>query len=572
MNVIQEYTTLKKAGSYWKGSCPFHSEKTGSFTVSPHKEIFYCFGCHAGGDLITFTATIENCSPMEAAQHLIDRYQLTIPDNIAKDDGVSLEKKNLYFKICELTASWCAENLTKNPTILNYLHNRNINQKSIAHFTIGFFPGGLAAIKMFTEFMKKQGILYDDLLQAHIICQGKTVAYSPFEQRIIFPIKDHLGRYCGFGGRIYQEQDQRAKYYNSRETDFFSKGSLLFGLDIAKQAIQKAETAFLVEGYTDCIVMAQYGYHNTVATLGTACTLEHLTILARHAQQLFILYDGDRAGQEAMLRLTELCWQVQIELKVICLPSGEDPASFLIKGEQLTPLIEHAKDIFEYFITILSKDYLHQTLHKKLQLAQKIITTIERLDNPLTKDLLFQRASDILKIPVSSLKNSTLASPQRTPRKLPDIPAEPEESEQPQDQRLEKALFFAIMGDITLLNDDNAVYLLEYLPSPFNKILARLREAQRICSSLNFIQFFDMLNPKEQQFISKLLMNQEQETSPEEFDQLLTKLQKKNWKLIVQNMKIKIAQEEEYANKEKIEKIIQDFLALKRKIVHKNLI
>ena len=172
-------------------------------------------------------------------------------------------------------------------------------------------------------------------MTAGILSESKNALYSPFEDRIMFPITDNLGRFCGFGGRTFMPQDERPKYYNSKENNFFTKGSLIFGLNVAKRDIQHKEIVFVVEGYMDCIAMAQHGYTNTVATLGTACTLEHLKQLSRYASYVYVLYDGDAAGQSAILRLTELCWNVNMDLKVIRLPRQEDPASFLAKGKAL---------------------------------------------------------------------------------------------------------------------------------------------------------------------------------------------------------------------------------------------
>lgn len=572
LDVIKEYATLKKAGSYWKGSCPFHSEKTASFTVSPHKDIFYCFGCHSGGDVISFMAKVENCSPIEAAQHLIERYQITVPDALLSDKNNSPEKRNFHFKIYESVAQWCKQNLEKNPSVLKYVYDRGINQNSIERFMIGYFPGGIASMRAFTDAMRRESILPDDLLQSHIIAQGKTIIYSPFENRIIFPIRDHLGRFCGFGGRTYLAHDERAKYYNSRETEFFIKGSLLFGLDKAKTAIQTSGNLFLVEGYTDCIAMVQHGYTQTVATLGTACTIEHLTALARYAQQLFVLYDSDKAGHDAILRLTELCWQVNLELKVICLPAGEDPASFLKEGGDLKPFIKDAKDIFEFFIMSTGKGFSEKTLSEKMQITHKIIATINRINDPLKEDILLQQASKALNIPVSSMKKGTNnANHGALTPAVHEIVA-PQIDLSNENRRLEIKLFFAIMNNLQLLNDENANYLIEYLPAPLNQIIHSLHEARKKNKLLDFVQFFDMLEKAEQKQISHILVAFDAEIKLEEFDQLLVSLQKKNWKQIVHSMQLQLAQEEENADKEKIEKIIQRFLELKKKIVDKNLI
>ncbi len=314
LDVVSEYATLKKAGLYYKGQCPFHSEKTASFTVSPHKEIFYCFGCHVGGDVIAFIAKIEQCSQTDAAKHLIDRYNIELPTTLSAQVNLSPNSDKHYFHICQVVTDWCHQQLLKSAEPFSYLSKRGITKKSIQDFKIGFMPGGLANIKKFITDLNKEQILVDDLLEWHILSRAKNILFSPYEDRIIFPISDPIGRYCGFGGRIFKPQDTRPKYYNSHENDNFAKGQLVFGLDKAKKDIQKTTKVFLVEGYTDCIAMAQSGFTNTVATLGTACTLDHLNVLGRYAQELYVLYDGDNAGQQAILRIGQLCWQASLDL------------------------------------------------------------------------------------------------------------------------------------------------------------------------------------------------------------------------------------------------------------------
>ena len=179
--------------------------------------------------------------------------------------------------------------------------------------------------------MAKQNILVDDLLEAHILSSGKNVFFLPLKSALCFPSPIIWEDFADLAEESLNPMIPVPKYYNSHENEHFAKGHLLFGLDKAKKEIQKTGSAFLVEGYTDCIAMAQHGLSNTVATLGTACTVDHLTALSRYAQQLYVLYDGDNAGQQAILRIGQLCWQASMELKVIQMPAGEDPASFLSK-------------------------------------------------------------------------------------------------------------------------------------------------------------------------------------------------------------------------------------------------
>lgn len=407
MDVVSEYTSLKRAGNYWKGQCPFHNEKTASFTVSPHKEIFYCFGCHAGGDVIAFISKIENFSQIEAARHLAKTYNIELPDELTKEIAGQKHEKEKYFMLCEEVANWCHNQLMINEQALKYMQKRGFNKNIIESYNLGYFPPTYLSVRALINHLNKFSLMQSDLIEAKIIAEGKKATFSPFEDRIIFPIKDIIGRYCGFGGRIFKEFDQRPKYYNSHETPYFAKGSLLFGFDAAKKALSKCDHIFIVEGYTDCITMAQYGFKNTVATLGTACTQEHLKILSRYVNYVYVLYDGDNAGQNAIMRLTELCWQVSIELKVITLPETEDPASFLQNGGNLNELIDQARDIFMFFIENTCKDFLSKPLAEKLKLANEIIKTIEKIQDPIKRDILMQKASNIMQIPINSMLGNT---------------------------------------------------------------------------------------------------------------------------------------------------------------------
>jgi len=528
--------------------------------------------------LLALLQKIENCSPLEAAKQLADRYQLSIPKELSfehsGDRDQQAEHKSRYEKICAITADWCFQNITKTPIALSYLKSRGLSDSTIRNFMIGYFPGGLVNIKAYIKYCNSHSLLVNDLTDANILAESKGMLYSPFEERIIFPIKDHLGRHCGFGGRIFKPNDQRPKYYNSKENEFFNKGSLLFGLDMAKKSIQKAEYAFLVEGYTDCITMVQYGFTNTIATLGTACTADHLKILGRYAQHVYVLYDGDAAGQQAMMRLTELCWQANLELRVLRLPAAEDPASFLSSKGDINALIAKAKDIFDYFIDTLGTGFSQKSLAEKLQIARKCIEAINTLDDGLKQDILLQKASKTFDIPVQSLKNELgIAARRHTPphqrehkevtdRNKSTVPINEDEG-----IRLEKKIFSAILSRMHLLTEHNEEYLFEYLPSPLCDLLTKLKQQRDQFPSIDFTHYYNQLTEDEQRYVSKALIEFEDEPEQKEFEQLLIQLQKKNWKVIVSSIKHKLAQAKKENDEAKVQKILADFLELKKKLL-----
>ena len=577
LDVIGEYTKLKKAGTYWKGHCPFHHEKTASFTVSPHREIFYCFGCHMGGDLISFIAKTENCTQLEAAQHLIERYQLEVPETISKNPQQSTDEKNRYFELCEAVSLWCHNCLKKSPSIMQYLKNREFSENTVDLFQIGYFPGGIRHIRALVAHLRTKSMLVDDLLKARIVSEGRHGLYSPFEERIIFPIKDHLGRFCGFGGRIFKRNDQRAKYYNSHENNFFSKGSILFGMDLAKKSIQKKEELFFVEGYTDCIAMVQHGFPNTVATLGTSCTVDHLKIISRYAHQLYVLYDGDAAGQKAIMRLTELCWQVNMELKVIQLPEKEDPASFLRSGGNIQTLISKGKNIFSFFIGTLGQDFRKKPLNKKIQLIKKLISTIRNISEPMKRDIILKSASETLDIPFESLHAELEKQLQTERKKKKKENNKQKEQKEPNNYEktsisLEKRILFAILNDVSLFSEDNEDYLVTCLSAPSNSILKKLLTLKKQPSAepMAFSRLFELLDENERQYASMTLLQIDEKVTKKAFDYMLEQLQKKTWKTVVLSIKNRLAQAQKENNTQEIEAILEKFSRLRTKLLKKS--
>jgi DNA primase len=568
LDVIGQHVLLRKAGNYWKGSCPFHSEKTASFTVSPHREIFYCFGCQETGDVISFVSKIEHCSQIEAVKFLAERYGLELPENFSTETTESFDEKKRYFALCSVVANWCHDKLLESPQIMDYVLQRGINHDEINLFKIGYFPHGTQHTKHLLHALQKENFLLKDLIDAGLASEGKTV-YSSFEQRIIFPIRDHLGRYCGFGGRIFKQNDERSKYYNSPENNNFQKGSLLFGLDLAKRDIQAKGFVFLVEGYTDCIAMHQHGYKNSVATLGTACTLEHLKALSHHAHTILILYDGDAAGRKAMLRLIELCWQVNLELKVILLPTGFDPASFLKEGKSLEPLITDAQEIFDFFLGDLGKDFGTAPLQQKLSIARNFLDIIKKLGDPFKEDLLLQKASVAFGIPFSSLQQELRSGfKQSIPANKP-IEAGHEKYEI---STLEKKFICAILSDTQLLKKSSVIRLLQYLPDKLKGLLGKLVDAERSTESETFTTFFETLEDEEKRLVNQILVTESDEHEQEDFEKIEMLLEKKHWKMIVNDTKSQLQKAQLHNNGEAVQEIISSFLDLKKKLLHKGLI
>lgn len=391
LDVVSEYVTLKRAGSYWKGLSPFKAEKTASFTVSPHKEIFYCFSSSFGGDVITFIARIEQCTPLEAAHHLIERYNLTVPEDLSSIRPEKQSAAKAYKAACALFARWCRAGLKQTASAQEYLASRGISPAVLETFEVGVCPTGTRALQHCIQTAHKEHIALQTLIDAHLIRSGRQGHYTPFEGRIIFPISDHLGTICGFGGRVYLPDDTRPKYYNSQEHAFFAKSGLLFGLSQAKRSVQEHQKVILVEGYLDCLAAHQAGLTHTVATLGTACGMEHIMLLARYARTLVLLYDGDKAGEQAMLRVAQLCWHHDLDVRVAELPQGEDPASLALKDPAaLIACVEHAKDAVNYLVERRCKDFGTKTLSERADALRDIVRHVATVTDTITRTLLIE--------------------------------------------------------------------------------------------------------------------------------------------------------------------------------------
>ncbi len=582
LDVISERVPLKPAGSYWKGACPFHSETAASFTVSPDKQIFYCFGCHASGDVIAFVAKIENLSQLEAAKFLIEQYRLDVPEELKRGTNSNfdnIQEKDTYFAMCKEIALYVHDQLLNTPVAFNYLKDRGISDESINIFELGYFSGGFNNINRLVKALSQRGVLLKDMLEHGILVEGRSFLYSPFEERIIFPIKDHLGRYCGFGGRIFKKNDERPKYYNSRETEGFSKGKLLFALDIAKKSMQEKEYAFLVEGYTDCITMVQHGYKNTVATLGTACTIEHLKLLSRYIKTLYVMYDGDKAGQNAILRLTEFCWEANLDLKVVKLPAQHDPASLLCSGEPMDEYVTNAKDIFSFFVESLGGNFQQKPLSDKVALADKIVSVIARLNDDFKKDLILAQAAMVMNIPFDSIKGLLDRNKRKKLEsfaydngpKVENEPCSSDQNELCEVNLLEEKIFSAIInnaGKEAKIQIDRD--LVPYFSSNIQNLLKKV-DMSLLDGPFIFSHFIDGLEQKDKDWVIKLSMRY-QNVSPEEFDLLVSRFCKVNWKQIVQGIKDEMAKAKQLNDATRLNDLLSKFLKFKEGIQLKGLI
>lgn len=563
LTVVGEYTNLKKTGSlYWKARCPFHHENTPSFTVSPHKNIFYCFGCHVTGDVINFIEKIEHLTALEAAQYLAQRYHLEIPKEVSHSIAPTLQKN--HFQLCYNVAQWCHTMLLKNPQALAYLKQRNLTPATCTQFLLGYFPAGPRGIQQLLAHVSPLGFSSQNLIDAHIIFPGKQGLYSPYEDRIIFPIKDHVGQACGFGGRVFLPHDTRPKYYNSMESNYFKKGKILYGFDMAKSEIQKQQTAIMVEGYTDCIAMYQHGFKNVVATLGTAGSSEHLQQLAKHAQKIYLLYDADEAGKQAIIRLTTACWQLDLDLKVVILPADHDPASMLEKGQDIAPYIEQAQEIFNFFVSIKGDNFQQESMKHKMSIVHELFELIAQVKDSLKRNILLMKISESLQFPLEIIKNEYTNRYERN-EQTPIKNSNPIVHHTGQ-EKLEEQILAAIVYDPSLLTTTYETLLLATMNPEVLAILQKIITYKQQHQNVLPEHLPLILNNQEMAQAQRAMFSIDSSNLKQTFENLMLQFQKKYWKTLASHIRIKIIQAQRINDTQEVQRLIDVFEELKNEL------
>jgi DNA primase len=397
VDVVGSRLDLRKSGKNHSACCPFHDEKTPSFTVSQDKQFYYCFGCGAGGNAIGFVIDFERISFPEAVETLAKHVGLEVPREANHDDGANRHRKALY-TMMEKADHFYRNSLRNHSSAheaVNYLKARTLNGETARRFGIGFAPPGwdnllqnLGKTDEDIQQLKESGLLIDR--------EEENKLYDRFRHRIMFPIRDVRGRTIGFGGRVLG--DDKPKYLNSPETPLFHKGRELYGLYEVNRQLKDIPNLLVVEGYMDVAALSQHGIHNTVATLGTAATTEHLDKLYRYTSEVVFCFDGDDAGRKAARRALETSLPVMLDgrtAKFLFLPDGEDPDSLVqtIGREQFLKLIQSATPISDFLFESLSKGIDTEALDGKARLSKLAAPMINSMPKGVFKTLMLKTLS-----------------------------------------------------------------------------------------------------------------------------------------------------------------------------------
>jgi len=386
VEIISESVYLKKVGRNFVGLCPFHSEKTPSFNVSPEKKIYKCFGCGRSGNVFTFLMENNGMTFREAMQYLAKRYGITIEQTLENQEKKSHQED--IFNALEEVTKYYQSMLKKNAGKLcrDYFKKREVSPQTIEQFQLGYAP---ESFNETSKYMSSKGYNNEILLDAGLLVQNdKGNLYDRFRGRAMFPITDIFGRVIGFGARILINDKTQPKYINSPQTGLYDKSSVLYGIYHAKNQIMNKKEAILVEGYMDVITMHQWGFTNAVASSGTSLTADQLKLLSRYTKNIIVMYDADEAGQNAAERAIELALQQEFEIAIVTLPTGEDPDSIL--RDEGPNVFRKYLDGKLNFVEFLFNKYKNQeklgSPKTRIELAKKILEYINLVPDVLLQD------------------------------------------------------------------------------------------------------------------------------------------------------------------------------------------
>jgi len=572
VDVIRGYLKLEKTGANYRAICPFHSEESPSFFVSPARQIWHCFGCSEGGDMFEFVKKIEGIEFGEALKILADKAGVELKRQNFKKRN---KKKELY-EICDLAATFFQKQLEKSKTgkkAKKYLLDRNISEDSIKKWRLVYAPANWRTL---LKFLENKGYERDKIVKTGLVIRKgsksssgmKQNFYDRFRGRIMFPVFNLHGQAIGFGGRILGKADDTAKYLNTPNTPLYDKSKVLYGLNEAKVEIRKRDNCILVEGYTDVIMSHQAGVKNVIATSGTALTARQLKILKRYSDNLTTAFDMDLAGDSATKRGIDMAQAKDFDVRVIMMPEDSDPADMAAEDpKKWKEKIKDSKSIFDYYFETTFAKYDKETPKGKKKIAKVLLPVIKQIPNKIEQSQWIQRLAEKFNTKEENIE----AELKKVRTKRNDYydkennKKEEKGTEKRQKSRLEKLqdriVSLAIKDEkITEELDKNVT---KYFTSAHKEILNNLKEDKDDFKKDKTEQLFNYLSLKADVDFKDIEPKEEFKACLKQFKKLvikkqLTKISKELYK----------AEKEE--NEKKVEELSEKFNKLSKKIREKD--
>ena len=520
-SVISGYIDLKRRGKNLVGLCPFHNEKTPSFTVYPETNSYYCFGCGAGGEVISFIRNIENLDFTEAVKLLADRAGLKLPD-ADFDDSASKLRRRIYEANREAARFYHETLFTENGKAqLNYLIGRGVSPKMIKHFGLGAAPDDWHALE---NHLKEKGFNRDELVAANLLRysekEGKRYYYDAFRAKVMYPVIDLRGNVVAFGGRVLD--NSKPKYINTSDTLVYKKSNELFALNFAKNGNDRK--VILCEGYMDVIALHQAGYENAIAGLGTALTPEQVSLVSRYADEVALCYDSDEAGQKAVRAALALFSKTGVKVKVIHLEGGKDPDEIIKKfgKEKFAKLLEGAANDTEYKLSKLKEKYLVETDDGKLNYLREAAKILAFTDS-IERDVYSMRLADELNVSKEAIiqqiksvvrkdnyyKEKTKLQDAQKKSKALEVAADPERVKNMRAAKAEDVILITLLNNAAYYKKIKDRLLNELFVTPVNKrVLQIVCERIEKAESTDISHISQYLTSEEINAVARLLANQ----------------------------------------------------------------
>ncbi len=568
VEIVSQHVPLRRAGKNFKANCPFHMEKTPSFHVNPDKQIFHCFGCNAGGNVFTFLMKIEKKDFREVVEALADRAGIEMPKDRAVDEAAQA-RRNEILKANRLASEFYQDVLWKEASAAParaYLQTRGLSDETVRDFQLGWAPDAWETLAA----ALKKSVSENALEGAGLTLPGKDSGhYDRFRKRILFPILDPKGSCIAFGGRVMD--DSQPKYLNSPETEVYTKGRHLYGLFQARQAIRTENAVIVVEGYMDVIGCHQAGVKNAVASLGTALTTEQARLVKRHTPNVYILYDADAAGEMATLRGLEIFLEEGMEIKIVRLPEGHDPDSFILKNgiEAFRHALAGAKNLFEYKLALLKQKHGAVTVEGRVRIANEMVGLFSKVKNEILLSAWTRELAGELGLSEEAVKEE-IAKSKGVRDKRPVVAAAtgvPARLTGTSARTAEKILLGLLLEEQDFLTRAKTRLRLEDFHHPtVRKIVEKMFEAGQALTVSGWMNAFEE-EPEAAELLA--LGVAEAEKAPEKeraFEDCLSWMERSRFEVSRESLRSQIAEAHRLGDKDRTHRLLKDFTELNKGI------
>ena len=567
VSLISGHINLKKAGRNYLGLCPFHKEKTPSFTVSPDKQIYYCFGCGEGGNAISFVMKSNGMSFPEALRHLAARAGVVIPEQaMTPSERETTGIREQLIALNRQTALYFTKNLfsAAGKNAQEYLHRRGLSDEAVKIFRLGYAFDAWRHLRDFLQREKSSLVLAEQA--GLLVAREDGTSYDRFRGRLIFPIDDANGRTIAFGGRLIG--DGEPKYLNSPESPVYIKGRNLYGLNITKEEIRNKGFAVVVEGYFDLISLWNTGVKNVVATLGTALTPDHVALLRRYTSSVAVVFDPDEAGKKALARSLALFLSGGLHMKAVVLPDGYDPDDFAraFGREKFEAIVDQAGPAVEYYIdTILGT---RGSLEHDRERLKEAVSFIARIDSVVERNLFVRRIAERLGVDEGLLKKEVAAQAQATVNRVPEAPKTPVRKEAPVHvDAVELSLILMMLSYPRMIDQVRQTNVLAYFVTENLKTLGE--DIQKRFAADRSMDPSDILDSLADGFLRKRLLGRlvedgtwDGETLERVFSDTVIKIKKKWYKEKHRLLKVHLIKAQEAGDFERINQLLMEKVRL----------